>query len=128
MFRMPACCLARLKLCMHLVTRKHSSSLEADAYLPPASQQALLPPVPTPCPQPPSLPTTPHRRRPVAKGWTKHTGSVVNYLRAYTDPALVNGTYLSPQIHHVVLPHLDPNTFYYYQVRTAVTARTVKFV
>ena len=53
-----------------------------------------------------------------AKGWVKHSGSVINYLRAYSDPSLVNGTYLSPQIHHVVLPRLDPNTFYYYQVRT----------
>ncbi|KAG2441245.1 hypothetical protein HYH02_010088 [Chlamydomonas schloesseri] len=66
-----------------------------------------------------SMKTTAAVRKAGSNGWTKHSGSVITYLRAYSDPALVNGTYLSAHIHHVVLPRLDPNTFYYYQVADA---------
>ncbi|KAG2423817.1 hypothetical protein HXX76_014977 [Chlamydomonas incerta] len=58
-------------------------------------------------------------RKAGSKSWAKHSGSVINYMRKYTDPTLVNGTYVSPAIHHVVLKRLDPNTFYYYQIADA---------
>ncbi|GLI71506.1 hypothetical protein VaNZ11_016727 [Volvox africanus] len=43
-------------------------------------------------------------------------GSIITYLRLYSDTALQNFSYLSPYIHHVVLANLTPSTTYNYQV------------
>ncbi|GIM13200.1 hypothetical protein Vretimale_16381 [Volvox reticuliferus] len=43
-------------------------------------------------------------------------GSIITYLRLYTDTAYANYSYLSPYIHHVILANLTPSTTYTYQV------------
>ncbi|GFR53263.1 hypothetical protein Agub_g16045 [Astrephomene gubernaculifera] len=54
----------------------------------------------------------------LTKGGTSYrfSGSVITYLRTYSDPALANYQYLSPYIHHVLLTGLTPRTTYRYQL------------
>ncbi|EFJ42112.1 hypothetical protein VOLCADRAFT_77270 [Volvox carteri f. nagariensis] len=47
---------------------------------------------------------------------TRFAGSIITYLRLYSDTTLANYSYLSPYIHHVILANLAPSTTYNYKV------------